>query len=256
LKILKGLPELASFLLMSSSGTPAVLARAATGKGSFRANDRLMPLSEGINVKKALLGFAAAAALAAPMAASSAVIVLTFEGIADGTPVGNFYAGQGVTFSPETLALVDADAGGTGNFANEPTPNTIMFFLNGNAAILNFAAGFDTGFSFFYTSATAASVTVWDDVDGGGNLLGTINLAAQHNRNCTGDPTGSFCNWTAIGVAFAGTARSINFGGTADFTGYDNITFGSDVPRIPEPASLALLGLGLAGLGLVRRRRG
>lgn len=190
------------------------------------------------------------------MAPASAAVTLTFEGIPDGTPVGSFYPGY--VFSPATLALVDADAGGGGNFANEPSPNTIMFFLDSNEAILDVTAGFDTGFSFFYTSSTAAPVTVWSGLNGDasdGTLLATINLGAQFADNCTGDPTGPFCHWDAIGVAFAGTAHSIDFGGTANQTGYDNITFGSVTPGVPEPSTYAMLALGLAGVGFVSRRR-
>ncbi|MGF7170117.1 hypothetical protein FHS91_001794 [Sphingobium xanthum] len=195
----------------------------------------------------------AAIAVSAP---ASAVTVLTFEGIADNTAVGNFYAPDYI-FSDDTLALVDADSGGGGNFANEPSPNTIMFFLNANNAVLNVPAGFDTGFSFFYTSSTAATVTVYDGLDATGNVLGTIDLDAQHTRGCTGDPNGTFCNWTAIGVAFAGTAMSIDFGGTANQTGYDNITFGSDRPggAVPEPTTWAMMIGGLALVGASMRRR-
>lgn len=203
---------------------------------------------------------AVAAALATTLPAFADVVFLTFEGIGDLNPVGDYYNGgggpnYGVSFSRETLALVDADAGGSGNFANEPSPNTVMFFLDANNAILNVAAGFDTGFSFYYSSSTAATVTVWDGLGGTGNLLGSIDLVAQGFDNCSGDPTGAFCNWTPIGVAFAGTAKSINFGGTANYTGYDNITFGADVPVIPEPSTYALMALGLAGIGLATRRR-
>ncbi len=207
----------------------------------------------------------AAAALLATTA-SAAPIVLTFEGVGNQQPVGNFYASQGITFSPSTLALIDGDAGGTGNFANEPSANTVMFFLDDNDAILNYAAGFTTGFSFFYSSGVAASVRVFDGVNGTGNLLASLNLASQFNGNgCVGDPSGFFCNWTAVGVTFAGTARSINFGGTAASTGFDDITFGSAtagdpggpvVPAIPEPSSWAMLiaGFGLIGATLRRRR--
>lgn len=198
---------------------------------------------------------AAAALLAAASSAQSAVIVLNFEGIGNLNPVGNFYAGLGITFSPATLAIVDSDAGGSGNIANEPSPDTVMFFLDANNAILNYAAGFTTGFSFFYSSSEPATVTVWDDVNGGGNLLGSLNLNAQA-FGCPGDPTGAFACWAPVGVAFAGTAKSINFGGTANQVAFDNITFGTDTPVVPEPATWAMLitGFGLVGSAMRRRR--
>ena len=129
-----------------------------------------------------------------------------------------------------------------------------MFFLNAHNAALNYAAGFDTGFSFFYSSSVATTVTIYDGVDGTGNVLGTITLGAQGFDNCVGDPSGDFCNWTNVGVAFAGVAKSIDFGGTANQTGFDNITFGSST-ALPEPGTYALMALGLAGIGFTARRR-
>lgn len=121
---------------------------------------------------------------------------------------------------------------------------------------MNVLDGFTTGFSFYYSSAFEAVVRVYSGLDGTGDLLGELVLSANFtNDACVGDPNGSFCHWDAIGVAFAGTAMSVDFAGAADFVGFDDITLGSDRPGnpVPEPMSLTLMGTGLALFGLRRR---
>ena len=182
-------------------------------------------------------GCFAAVCFSAP--AQSATIVLDFEGVGDFNLVDDFYNGgagpnYGVGFS-NARAFVDFDAGGNGSQANEPSADTIMAY----AAIMNVAAGFDTGFSFFYSSGEADgfAVNVYDGLNGSGNLLATLNLAYQFDIGCTGDPTGEYCNWTPIGVTFAGTAMSVDFG-TPEFMAFDNITLGSEIAVggvVPEP---------------------
>ena len=184
-----------------------------------------------------------------------AATVLTFEGVADGAQVGGFYAPE-YEFSGSTVAFIDSDEGGSGNIANEPSGKTVMAFLNANNAILNVLNGFTTGFSFFYSSSTAANVNVWSGQNATGMLLGTIALTPQANTNCQGDPGGFFCNWTNAGVTFAGTASSIDFGGTANQTGFDDITFGSAVAgAVPEPTTWMLMLMGMAGIGYSMRRK-
>lgn len=209
--------------------------------------------------------------------ASAEVIVLDFEGAGDRAQVLSFYNGGAdslglsgtdydIEFGPNALSLRDKDMGGSGNFANEPSPDTVMFFMSGSA-ILNFDPWFDTGFSFFYSAKYAARVFIYDDLNASGNLLATINLLPQYTDNCTGDPTGTYCNWTPVGASFGGIAKSVDFGGTVMHTGYDNVTFGSATPgggprrlmlqatatSLSEPASWALITLGLMGLGSLRR---
>lgn len=213
--------------------------------------------------------------LATPIFAQ--IIVLDFEGAADQARLLSFYNGgtdslglsgdnYGVQFGPNALSLRDKDVGGAGNFANEPSPDTVMFFSTGSA-ILNYEPGFDTGFSFFYSAKYAARVLIYDDLNASGNLLAAINLLPQYADNCMGDPTGTFCNWTPVGTSFDGVAKSVDFGGTVKHTGYDNVTFGSAIPvgapqrlafqtvamALPEPATWALFTLGLIGLSSVQR---
>lgn len=173
-------------------------------------------------------------------------VVLNFEGLGDQDVIQNFYNGgtsnqgysgtnYGVQFLGNTLAIIDSDAGGTGNFANEPSPSTVMFFLTGSATGMNVPAGFTTGLSFYYCSSGTGSVAVYDGIDGTGSVLASSVLPANYNVACSGDPTGDFCGWGAVGLSFSGTAKSVIFTGVANQCAFDEITFGSGSPG-PGPA--------------------
>lgn len=163
-----------------------------------------------------------------------------------------------IEFSDTSLALIDSDVGGSGNTGLEPSPETVLFFLDGGAATMNVLDGFTTGFSFFYSSvAFGGLVNVWSGLNSTGDLLASLTLDALGYG--PGDPNGSYSNWASIGVLFSGTAYSVDFAGTANYIVFDDVTLGSSTPGgpspVPVPASLPLLLAGLGGLGLLARRK-
>lgn len=165
---------------------------------------------------------------------------LTFEGLQDEEEILGFYNGgsgnkgssgpnYGIYFSDNSLALIDQDAGGNGNFAFEPSPNTVAFFLEGDELIMNVPNGFTREFSFYYSTDRSASIEVFDGLNGTGKRIYTLALEPA-TLVTKGDPRGEYGIWRPASVRFPGTAKSVSFAGSANYVGFDNITLGSPPP--------------------------
>jgi len=92
-------------------------------------------------------------------------------------------------------------------------------------------AGFDSGFSIFYSSKADGLIKIYEGLDGTGKQLAVLNLATNFdNNNCraTAGKDDEFCNWDQASVTFRGKAKSVVFDGPREFTFYDDITLGSN----------------------------
>ena len=180
--------------------------------------------------------------------AQAAVIVLDFEGINSTYPspdfalVQGFYNGgassdgttgidYGIDFTANAQAICldtpgnDCSNTSRGGLGDPTSDKGALFFLEGSETFMNVAAGFDTGFSFFYTAINSpGSVSVYDGLNGTGLLLATLNLPMTPSGTCVGS---GFCPFFATGIAFSGIAKSVSFAGSANQIVFDDVTFGS-----------------------------
>jgi hypothetical protein len=196
-----------------------------------------------INLRKTLFAatLAASFACAAPHAVA-APVVIDFEGVAtpgEQTAVGNNYAENGFNFfnpgAPNDAAIigqVSQNTSGSDYYTwNSPAANnpvTLTALVGSGFSLLSLDVGSKSGFSF-------ANFDIIGDYVGGGSI--TFNVLGA--SNFTNVALTGFSDLSNVKFAFV----------SGDYGAIDNL-----VTSVPEPMSVTLVGLGLLGLALARRR--
>ncbi len=141
----------------------------------------------------------------------------TFEGVGNLAPIPVF---DGIS-SPGWLGIIDADAGGSGNFAFEPSPQTIAFWLGGAPSREIILADPASRLEFRYASFVPIILQAFDR---NGNLIQMATGPANWRQGPGGDPRGTFNRWDPISVQ---SARSdiarVLVSGNVNQTGIDDL---------------------------------
>lgn len=178
--------------------------------------------------KKLCLSALIALGASLPLAATATTVTFTeVPGLNSGDVVTNQWASFGLGLSGVYWYVDARDTFDTIGVANQGLEGTISF-LNG------------TSFATVDWLTITATITL-EAYDAADNLLDSVTTRCATGNTCTGTET-----LTGGNIAYM---KFRDGGGTV---GISTVTFDN---RIPEPATLALAGLALAGLGAARRRR-
>lgn len=186
------------------------------------------------------------------LAASAAqATTINFDG---GSGVYELTDGYGGLNWSNMFALDSTNYSASGYDAGVVSPDGVAFNSFANPASFSVAAGSTFTFNNFFMTAA------WNDnlnVSVQGYLNGNLVNSSLITLLATAPKLFTF-NWTGIDTvlltSFGGTPHS-GYSGDGVHFALDNLTVNVAVSSVPVPAALPLLVTGIAGLGVLSRRR-
>lgn len=205
---------------------------------------------------KWILAAAIAGVLPQFAGASMVTTVMDFDALVDGTQVGEAYASAGYHW--KNAKVFDAVVAGA-DFALPPSGNNVVLkgsdagcgaacdvLFNSDIAIFELVvSGMNTGSGTLHAIASDGTVLNIDILGNGSGCSGGVAPGWSCNRS--------------IQFSLAQNITRITFNGPGGLAAIDSLSVTQhDLiinPGVPEPASLALVALGLIGAACARRRR-